>query len=308
MIDKKYYEANLAIYFADLLGSLAILVVAFLVCLYTPWPLVIVPYLIACIYLYRAAAFIHELTHQSRNPRMRPFHVLWNLTAGAAGLVAGVRFFNPHLTHHKTGIFGTKEDPQYPLLRQNRVFMVFGMLILPFFLPLLSLVQVVTSSLNYFGMDEALERYLVSKGYCTGGVLPQAYRRDTVIYGRYYLVLFGLCVWYVPQLLPLIYAIQVGAWMLTSWRVPLEHALRDLKESSVQADQMADSYTVENPISMLLQPLGLRFHTAHHMYPGVPYHNLRTLHEELKRTVPGYADQVIPLWGAIQGPGRETKA
>ena len=304
MIDKKYYQANLLIYYSDFLGSLILALVAFGVCLQVEWPLLILPYLLCCLLLYRAGAFMHELTHQSRNPRLRAFYHLWNLTAGALTLVPAVRFIGPHVTHHQSGIFRTQADPQYPLLREDLPRALFILLVIPCIMPLYNFVLVVTSSFGYLRVEQAIDEFLTAKGNPTGSEIASESLAEVIWLGRYTLVLWSLLAWFLPEAIPLAYAVHVGAWALTTWRIPLEHELRHLKTSSDESDQMEDSYTIEAPLAALLQPLGLRFHTAHHMYPGVPYHNLRALHEELKRSRPGYREKILPFWTAVfHGPG-----
>lgn len=99
-IDQNYYRASLPIYFTDLILSTAGFVLCFLWCLHAGGAAFALAFFLAAAFLYRAGAFVHELTHPQRNPRFKPFAVLWNLSVGAMVQVPAVRFFHPHLTAH----------------------------------------------------------------------------------------------------------------------------------------------------------------------------------------------------------------
>jgi fatty acid desaturase len=53
-------------------------------------------------------------------------------------------------------------------------------------------------------------------------------------------------------------------------------------------DQMLDSVTVaERPwISELWGPIGTRFHSLHHLFPSLPYHNMPEAHSRLMKHLP----------------------
>ncbi|GAB6042113.1 fatty acid desaturase family protein [Endothiovibrio diazotrophicus] len=301
-IDKKYYEVSLLHFYTDFLFTLSGVIIAFILCLNTSGLPFFLSYVVATALLYRAAVFAHELTHQSRNPRMKTFSIVWNLTLGALTLIPAVRFYQPHLTHHQVGVFGTTGDPQYMMIRSDKKLAAFVLLAVPFIMPIWGLLLVLLSSVGVIDVEGAVERYLARKGYTVGAALPPEHKRSVTRYGRYYLVLITLFVWQMPEAIPLVYAIHVGAWWMATLRIPLEHGMREYRETSDARDQVIDSFTVESPLAGLLQPLSLRLHTAHHMYPGVPYHNLPALHAELKRTDEEYRKSIVSFWTAVRGP------
>ncbi|EXJ13531.1 fatty acid desaturase family protein [Imhoffiella purpurea] len=306
MIERHYYRLRPLIYYGDFTLSMTGFVAAFVLCLHTTGLAFALSLFASSACLYRAGAFIHELTHQYRRGRLEGFYRLWNLTAGAVVMMPAVRFFDPHRTHHKTGIFSTRQDPQYMLLRTDWKLAVLVLLVSPFVMPIVSFLFMLAASLGErVDIEGAIERYLErKKGAAVGSALPQAYRREMTVYSRYYLVVVGLYVWLWPETIPLMYAVQVGAWWLGILRIPLEHEMRAYRETSGARDHVVDSFTVESPFAEILQPLSLRLHTAHHMYPGVPYHNLPALHRELKRSDPEYRRSVVPFMTAVLGPRR----
>jgi hypothetical protein len=52
--------------------------------------------------------------------------------------------------------------------------------------------------------------------------------------------------------------------------------------------QMLDSVTLDNDslFAMLINPVGLRYHALHHLFPSMPYHNMRAAHKRLMQWLP----------------------
>lgn len=302
MIDKSYYDADMAIYYADFLASFAAFLACFIWAVETDGWMRVLPMILGSLSLYRGACFAHEITHRQGDRKMRRFALLWNLTVGAVILLPASRFYKPHLTHHSLGVFGTKDDPQYLPLRTNHALMIFVVFIAPFLMPFLNLFLATTASLGA-NAEEGLERVLRRHGFTMGSDVEERYRKEITWLSRYYLAVFAVFCLMAPQWLPVYYAILVGGWMAGTTRIPFEHRMIGHVAQTDKRDHVLDSFTVEAPLAALLQPLGLRFHTAHHIYPGVPYHNLRRLHEELKgRGDKDYNANVISFWRAVRGP------
>ncbi len=76
------------------------------------------------------------------------------------------------------------------------------------------------------------------------------------------------------------------------------HWILDGRQVSFRA-QLLDSVDIVGNrfFTELLYPVGLRYHALHHMFPTLPYHNLRTAHERLMAQLPAdsvYRDMVYP--------------
>ena len=63
-------------------------------------------------------------------------------------------------------------------------------------------------------------------------------------------------------------------------------------------EQLLDSVNYpDNPIlGELWAPVGLRYHALHHLFPGIPYHNLGTAHRKLVANLP--AENIYNQTGA----------
>ncbi len=302
MIDREFFSPRPSRYYRDFLSYLSVFLAAFVWGIQTDWPMVILPWLLAVLSLHRAGLFCHEVVH-SKHSSLRVFRVLYSWTVALIVMVPPIRFGLPHLAHHRLGVFGTHEDPQYPQVRGNAFAMTMVLVIIPFVVPFTNLLMILTGALGAFRFEQALDRWSTETlGFSLSSELDADQQGEVKRHARVTLVLFLIFVTLMPGALLFYYAVLVGGWALITARIPLEHELETLADTSGPNDQMADSFTIESPLALLIQPIGFRFHTAHHMYPGVPYHNLPALHEELKRTSPEYRNSIISLWTAIRGP------
>lgn len=304
MIDRAFFVPRPALYYRDFCAALAVFLVGFVWGLQAGWPVGILPWAMACIGLHRAGLFCHEVVHTT-HASLRRFKALYTWTVAVFVMVPPLRFQLPHLDHHRPGIFGTDSDPQYPLVRDNPVALAMVLVVIPFVVPFTNLLMTLTAAFRAYRLEEALDRWSArSLGFTLSSRLTAEQQADVTRHARITLLVFLAVVVLVPGVLGFYYAVLVGGWALVTARIPLEHELERLIETSGPRDQMIDSFTIESPLALVVQPVGFRFHTAHHMYPGVPYHNLPALHEELKRSVPEYRDSIISIWTALRGPKR----
>lgn len=303
VIDKAYFQANRALYFRDFAIAMGVFVAAFIWGIKAEGLVVVVPYALAAAFLYRGGIFAHEIVHRERDPRMKIFYWVWQLTCGAALMLPSARFYGPHTAHHADGIFRTKDDPQYLLLRTNGRLAFFVLVGLPLLTPFYVFLQILVASIGGLALEEALDRFTRRHfNFSVSTPLEPERKTEVTWLSRYYLALFATYAYFLPGTIWFYYAVLVGGWLLTVLRIPLEHELERYAASSDHQDQMLDSFTVETPLAVLVQPIGFRYHTAHHMYPGVPYHNLPAVHKHLKETLPGYRNSVVSYWTVIRGP------
>ena len=68
--------------------------------------------LVSMLALYRAASFIHELTH-IRKGALPGFRLGWNLVVGLPLMIPSFMYEGVHTQHHARTRYGTAEDPEY---------------------------------------------------------------------------------------------------------------------------------------------------------------------------------------------------
>jgi fatty acid desaturase len=93
--------------------------------------------------------------------------------------------------------------------------------------------------------------------------------------------------------LALWYLVLTGILMLNGVRTLIAHRYRYPGERPLSLmEQFHDSVDVPGHplLTPLWAPVGLRFHATHHLFPGMPYHNLGTAY---RRLAGGLSD---PAW------------
>lgn len=300
-IDRRYFDVRPALFYRDLIMPASIFVIAYAFLLQAQGWAVALAFVVAVVSLHRAAILMHDICHQYDNPRLKRFIWTWDLTVGAIAAIPSPRFLRPHRIHHAIGTFRTKDDPQYLLVRTDRTLAVFVLIFIPFIMPVLNIVNAVAASVAGTALDEAVERWASKRGNPTGSVVAERHRPRVIWLSRYYVALYALYAYLLPETLWIAYTVLVAGWWLTTIRIPLEHRMEHLLESSDKRDHVLDSFTIESPLAAILQPLAMRFHAAHHLYPGVPYHNLEALHRELKASDPEYRTTIVPFWSVVRG-------
>ena len=101
-----------SIYWADMLGSVALGYAALFTTMALSWPLALVSGIVAVLALYRAGSFIHELTHIKKGA-VKGFRFAWNLIVGVPLLVPSFMYEGVHNQHHAKRYYGTVDDPEY---------------------------------------------------------------------------------------------------------------------------------------------------------------------------------------------------
>jgi fatty acid desaturase len=114
--------------------------------------------------------------------------------------------------------------------------------------------------------------------------------------------------WPIPFLIQA-YSTGVVLVFLNALRTLAAHRWQSGGEEGSFTDQMLDSITMDNDSlpAILINPVGLRYHATHHLFPSMPYHNMRAAHKRLMAELPADSPyrqtvgrsiwaQVVDLW------------
>jgi fatty acid desaturase len=257
---------------------------------------------VAVLALYRAALFIHELSHLAHGA-VPGFPAAWDLLAGFPLLVPSLMYVGSHGEHHKAKIFGTPEDPEYaPVAHWSAARITgatLGLLIVPAALPvrwgLLVPLGWLLPSVRTFAVGR-LSTLVINPRYVRKppmGVMKKRWRREelacmTVVWLAGAAGLTGAL---PPRAFALWYAMTGTILLINHFRTLGAH-LYEHEGGPVSLDeQVADSINLWGPawlrpLTALLAPVGLRFHALHHYFPTLPYHALGAVHRQLSRELP----------------------
>jgi fatty acid desaturase len=99
------------------------------------------------------------------------------------------------------------------------------------------------------------------------------------------LVLLGLNHW---TRIPLLYALAVATVALNHLRFLADHHCDGDGSHTDMESHITDScnFTTNDPLTLLFFPFSIRYHALHHLFPSMPYHNLKRAHEHLVATLP----------------------
>jgi fatty acid desaturase len=259
-----------------------------------------VTFSVQCACYYRAVMFVHEIVHLPEM-KFRVFRVIWNLLCGIPFLVPSFTYYT-HLDHHRRKSFGTSADGEYIPLASMSPWWIVAYLSQAIWIPPLVVIR--------FGLltplmwvCPPLRRFIHQRA--SSLVMDPTYIRplpnaDALRYVRLqelgcFLFILGCAM--VPPLylnrwpIPLVvqaYATSVMLVFMNSVRTLASHRFTSEGEEGTFVEQMLDSVTMDNdsPLAVLINPVGLRYHATHHLFPSMPYHNMRAAHRRLLAQLP----------------------
>ncbi len=292
--------ASPLIYWSDFAASAGLGYAALAVAMFSGQLWLAVPAgMVAALALYRALAFIHELTHM-KTGAVPGFRAVWNVVIGMPLMVPSFMYEGVHSLHHARTRYGTEQDPEYlPLAHMGMgsliglmaaaalapigVIIRFGILApLSAFIP--SLRTLVVERLSALAIDPAFKRERPS----------DKVMRDWRVWESL------ACLWawvlvgsVVSGLLPLsaflIYLLVFSVIVVLNQIRTLAAHLWENESGAVSVTtQYLDSVNVPPPgiFPALWAPVGLRYHALHHLLPGMPYHGLGESHRRLTAVLP----------------------
>jgi len=285
--------AKAAIYWPDFLGSAALGYAGLVVAIMADqsW-LIALAGLVAALALYRAASFIHELTH-IRNGALPGFRLAWNLLIGIPLLIPSFMYESVHTQHHAKTRYGTVDDPEYLPLALMKPWSLPLFIVAALLAPVALLVRfAVLAPLG--ALIPPLRRIIVAR-YSALSINP-AYRRrppEGELKRRWRWQEAGACLWAFaliasPWLIgwrPLLTGVAIfsAVAVLNQLRTLVAHLWENEGEAMTVTGQFLDSVNVPPPAPLagLWAPVGLRYHALHHLMPSMPYHALGEAHRRL---------------------------
>jgi fatty acid desaturase len=93
-----------------------------------------------------------------------------------------------------------------------------------------------------------------------------------------------------PPLVLLVHAYATGVVLIfaNSVRTLASHRYWSEGRETTFVDQMLDSVVLDShsPLAVAINPIGLRYHATHHLFPSLPYHNIAAAHRRLLEQLP----------------------
>jgi len=294
-------------------------------------PLALLELLGAAILFFRAGTFIHEIVH-FRDGELKWFARAWNLGMGIPMLMPWIIYRN-HVDHHSVRYFGTPDDGEYlPLAaapRSETIKYVAQVIVLPLAVMLRFGVLGPMSWLN-----RRMREWILT-GVKSAGVSNPYYRKRFPKQDERHLAMVEvLCFLWMVTVAVLLARGTIG-WMVLlkayallglalglNWvRNLAAHGYGNRGERMSLPEQVADSINITGQtwLTVLMFPVGLRYHALHHLFPFLPYHNLGKAHQRLMQRLPAdspyhrvncdsYFAAVARLWRSARAVGDTESA
>ncbi len=270
-------------------------------------------FVVAVVALYRLGSFTHEIAH-FRAGEMRSFRIAWDLLAGIP-LLTPSYFYESHHDHHTSQHYGTQHDGEYLPLGSGgwrglvcyflQVFVQPIVVVLRFLLTPLTFVRPRVREWTLRHASSLVIDFHYHRPVPTNAPLWKWALMDLACFIRasliFVLVFIGLSPWTrIPQL----YFLAISILTLNYVRTLAAHRYMGNGEKMSHEAQVLDSTVITGGIfwTEFLCPLGTRYHSLHHLFPGLPYHNLPEAHRRLMANLPwdsAYRDTVYPSWLAV---------
>jgi fatty acid desaturase len=280
----------------------------------------ILTFTVQCLLYYRAATFIHELTHLPRDS-FGSFRFAWNLLCGIPFLMPSF-IYHSHADHHRRKHYGTKKDGEYLPLGNRHPIFILGYLAESFILGPMGVFRwLVLTPLTW--LHPKLRDVIHAR--FSSMVINPLYARPLPSNEQLWLIrLQEVCcflwcamfvfvgvylgpklqasgmapkydAWWLAPPIPFIihaYATSVVILLLNSLRTVASHRWYNEwnkpEPEMTFTEQLLDSVNFPNRpwFTELWGPIGMRYHALHHLFPSMPYHAMPAAHRALMKGLP----------------------
>ena len=299
--DVNYFRVNPTRYWLDFWLSITLAYGFGAVFLMSPlgsgWQLAAYPFTL--FWIYRLGSLVHEVCHLGHH-EMRGFKVTWNLLAGVFILAPSPFFTRHHRDHHSARMYGTQEDPEYIVNLFQRgsaaSFAVYCLLVAGF--PLIAFFRFLFAPLTF--IHPRVREWFLKHG--SSLTMNFRYERKVSRFDRWAITTVELlcCVRAAGMLLavvvgvtdwtrlPLFYLVGLGVLVLNQMRLLADHHFEGDGQPCELDGHIRDScnFTGRDFLTWVLFPFSIRYHALHHLFPSLPYHNLKAAHAYLLTTLP----------------------
>jgi len=312
-----YFKVRPAQYWLDFLLALTLAYTAATIYLLAPlgsWQQ-IAAFPIAVFWLYRLGSLVHEVCHLGHH-EMRAFKVAWNLLVGVVTLMPSPFFTRHHRDHHSQRFYGTPEDPEYVAncLESGNLASLLGYTVYVLVFPMLVFLRFLLAPLSF--LHPRLREWTLTRA--SSLTFNRQYERKlTPADRRAIFVVESLC-FLRAALIPLLVVMGLNHWTrmpmlyLLAVATVVLNQLRQLADHHFEGDgsrvdlesHIMDScnFTRNDPLTLLFFPFSIRYHALHHLFPSLPYHNLKQAHAHLVATLPAdspYLQLDRPGWWSV---------
>jgi fatty acid desaturase len=276
-------------------------------------------FIVAVLLLYRTLGFIHEIFHQQG---MKTFRHVWHAVSGVPLLIPFLLYLPIHQGHHNKLTYGTQEDGEYDQFHGRAGAASAKLFALNLALPLALWVRFAILTPLSMVLPPIREKMIpefvhmaLRMPYRAPAIKESA--RAEAMAVEWWCCAFG---WAMVAVGALAGWQWVAAWALLVIAIATLNTIRALGGTHLYVEeaqgrdargQLLDSLNVDSnsPLTVLLCPVGLRFHALHHVAPYLPYHALPTAHRRLMEQLPAGSEyHQVTVRSLGEGIGRLRQA
>lgn len=250
------------------------------------------------IFFYKALSFIHEVSHLEKT--LPYIKLLYNVLLGFPHRVPAYTM-RTHKYHHGIKTFGKMTDPEYENWTARPRFHLLRPLMLSPFYPIVLCIRfgLWPFLLLLLPKNITLKTYETFASFVMNLKYKRPYQEADFFEYRKHDIICALIFVFTCIILSFLGLFKIyfihwslmvtGIYILNTYRALVAHRYQVDKnpKDNKQIEQLVDSVTVEgNIITPLWAPIGLQYHSTHHLLPSLPYYSLKKAHYRLKEILP----------------------